>query len=94
MELASKDSCTGCGNCKLICKKQAITFTRDALNNIYPLIDSSKCVECGLCQKVCPAINQVERLDQKRVIPVMLQTRQFGNLVLLAESRKQFIDGV
>lgn len=51
MELASKDVCTGCGNCRLACKKKAVTFTRDALNNIYPVIDSSKCVECGLCPK-------------------------------------------
>ena len=94
MELASKDACTGCGNCRLVCKKKAVTFTRDALNNIYPVIDSGKCVGCGLCQKVCPAINQVEKIDQKRVIPVMLQTRQFGNLVLLVVLRKQFIDGV
>lgn len=61
MELASKDACTGCGNCRLVCKKKAVTFTRDALNNIYPVIDSGKCVGCGLCQKVCPAINQVEK---------------------------------
>lgn len=65
MELASKDSCTGCGNCGLVCKKKAVTFTRDALNNIYPVIDSSKCVECGLCQKVCSAINQVEKNSPK-----------------------------
>ena len=61
MELASKDACTGCGNCRLVCEKKAVTFTRDALNNIYPVIDSGKCVGCGLCQKVCPAINQVEK---------------------------------
>lgn len=65
MELASKDSCTGCGNCRLVCKKKAVTFTRDALNNIYPVIDSSKCVRCGLCQKACPAINQVEKITPK-----------------------------
>lgn len=66
MELASKDSCTGCGNCRLACKKKAVAFTRDALNNIYPVIDSSKCVECGLCQKACPAINQVEKITPKQ----------------------------
>lgn len=66
MELASKDVCTGCGNCRLACKKKAVTFTRDALNNIYPVIDSSKCVECGLCQKACPAINQVEKITPKQ----------------------------
>ena len=66
MELASKDSCTGCGNCRLVCKKNAVAFTRDGLNNIYPVIDSSKCVECGLCQKACPAINQVEKITPKQ----------------------------
>lgn len=66
MKLASKDSCTGCGNCRLVCKKNAVAFTRDALNNIYPVIDSSKCVECGLCQKACPAINQVEKITPKQ----------------------------
>ena len=48
MELASKDACTGCGNCRLVCKKKAVTFTRDALNNIYPVIDSGKCGGWGL----------------------------------------------
>ena len=94
MELASKDACTGCGNCRLVCKKKAVTFTRDALNNIYPVIDSGKCVGCGLCQKVCPRLIRWKKIDPKRVIPVMLQTRQFGNLVLLVVLRKQFIDGV
>lgn len=61
MELVSRDSCTGCGNCGLACKKNAITFQRDALNNIYPVIDSSKCVDCSLCQKVCPVVNRVEK---------------------------------
>lgn len=56
MELASKDSCTGCGNCRLVCKKKAVTFTRDALNNIYPVIDSSKCVRCAYVKKHVPQL--------------------------------------
>ena len=27
---------------------------------LYPSIDSDKCVECGLCEKVCPIIHTVE----------------------------------
>lgn len=61
MKLVGKDYCTGCGNCIFACKKQAIEFKRDELNNIYPQIDESKCVECGLCNKACPAINKVEK---------------------------------
>ena len=46
------ESCRGClaHRCEDVCKKGAITF--DA--NHVAHIDKSKCVECGLCAKVCP----------------------------------------
>ena len=46
------ESCRGClaHRCESVCKKGAITF--DA--NHVAHIDKSKCVECGLCAKVCP----------------------------------------
>ena len=45
--------CCGCSACKSICPKQAISMQPDALGFLYPKIDSSKCVNCGLCEKVC-----------------------------------------
>ena len=46
------DACRGClaHRCEDVCKKGAITI--DA--NMKAHIDKSKCVECGLCSKVCP----------------------------------------
>ncbi len=46
------DSCRGClaHRCEDVCKKGALTF--DA--NHVAHIDKSKCVECGMCAKVCP----------------------------------------
>ncbi len=46
------DACRGCiaHRCEDVCKKGAITF--DLHQKAY--IDQSKCVECGLCAKVCP----------------------------------------
>ena len=41
--------CVGCGLCKKICPKEAITVT----NNLA-VIDYSKCDNCGLCATVCP----------------------------------------
>ena len=32
----------------------------------YPTVDATKCIDCGLCEKVCPVLNvQKERLPQK-----------------------------
>ena len=45
-------SCRGClaHRCEDVCKKGAITFDQNHVAHI----DKSKCVECGLCAKVCP----------------------------------------
>ncbi|MEG1528998.1 MAG: 4Fe-4S dicluster domain-containing protein [Clostridia bacterium] len=54
-------ACRGClaHRCESACKKNAITFD----HNQKAHIDKSKCVECGMCAKVCPytAIINVKR---------------------------------
>lgn len=46
------DACRGCiaHRCEDVCRKGAITFDR----NQKAHIDKTKCVECGMCAKVCP----------------------------------------
>lgn len=61
MELCSINACTGCGLCYAVCNRKAIHFKNDALGFRFPIIDSDKCIECGLCRKKCPAINPVNR---------------------------------
>ena len=53
------DSCRGClaHRCEDVCKKGAISFD----NNHVAHIDKSKCVECGLCARVCPYAAIVNR---------------------------------
>lgn len=54
MELfKNKNECCGCTACKTICPKEAITMVKDNEGFLYPQIDSSKCIECKLCIKVC-----------------------------------------
>lgn len=35
-------------------------MTGDNEGFLYPIVDSTACIECGLCEKVCPVINQAE----------------------------------
>lgn len=54
VEALPKADCCGCTACYAICSKRAITMQRDEQGFRYPQIDDTLCVDCGLCDKVCP----------------------------------------
>lgn len=56
--ICSREKCTGCFACYNICSKQAIIMKEDEYGYVYPIIDEKKCINCGLCKKVCPQLNQ------------------------------------
>lgn len=59
----NKTNCCGCTACESICAHKAITMQPDVLGFLYPLVDTTKCVECGLCEKVCQFHNKYKRYD-------------------------------
>lgn len=48
-----KEHCFGCMACQDICKSNAINMEADKEGFLYPVVDESKCIQCGLCNKVC-----------------------------------------
>ena len=52
-DLKSEKNCTGCMACVAICPKEAISTTYSEFGYRIPAVDNSKCVQCGLCAKVC-----------------------------------------
>lgn len=54
MTICPTEYCTGCFACVNVCAIGCITMTEDAFGEWHPHIDTTRCVECGLCQKVCP----------------------------------------
>ena len=58
IEITQKEYCCGCSACVHICPKHSISFQEDKEGFLYPKVDLETCVDCGLCEKVCPIINQ------------------------------------
>ena len=58
IDIRRKGHCCGCEACVQICPKKCLDFSRDDQGFLYPQVDKESCVNCGLCEKVCPVINK------------------------------------
>ena len=63
INIVDKSQCCGCNACIDICHKGAINLEVDIEGFWYPKVDVSKCVHCGLCEKVCPEL-QIDKLKK------------------------------
>jgi len=57
MILADRLHCTGCSSCAQKCPKNAISMLPDKEGFLQPVVDDTKCIKCGLCEKTCPVLN-------------------------------------
>ena len=48
-----KNDCYGCTACMNICPSNAISMLPDEEGFLYPEINSSKCINCNLCNQIC-----------------------------------------
>lgn len=75
INIAVKSKCTGCSACVQKCPKQCISFEEDREGFKYPKVKLSACIDCGLCEKVCPVLQQ----DKPRN-PVIVYAAKNSNL--------------
>lgn len=57
IEIKERSTCCACQACYNKCPKNAIEMIEDEKGFKYPKINKEKCINCGLCDKVCPIIN-------------------------------------
>ena len=57
INITDKNDCCGCNACGDTCPTQAISFHDDNEGFWYPEVDLDKCINCGLCEKVCPMLH-------------------------------------
>lgn len=60
INIQHKQDCCGCLSCVQKCPKQCISIYEDEEGFLYPKVDNSICIDCGLCEQVCPVLNQAE----------------------------------
>lgn len=82
IQINDKKDCCGCNACGDVCSHDAITFKTDNEGFWYPEVDKQKCVDCHLCEKVCPIL-QIANLksnDFERPVCYASQTKNLESL--------------
>lgn len=59
------EKCSACSACVSVCPTNAILMLQDDKGFIYPKINEVKCVNCGLCGRVCQCFFGVETSEKE-----------------------------
>ena len=70
IRITDKKKCCGCSACVQRCPKQCIRLEEDTEGFLYPRVNEETCIKCGLCEKVCPILNQADKLPVLEVLAV------------------------
>ena len=56
--ICDSNLCTGCGACSCVCPRKCIKMIKDDEGFLYPVIDTTTCINCNLCRNTCP-VNKI-----------------------------------
>lgn len=85
IKITDKKDCCGCNACGDICPKGSITFKTDIEGFWYPEVNMETCIDCHLCEKVCPIIN-IDSLKHNDFVEPICYAAQTKNLESLFNS--------
>lgn len=67
MLICKTEQCTGCSLCMVNCNKNAIRMILDEDGFLKAVCDQNKCNDCGLCNKVCPSLQEEQDINDNPV---------------------------
>lgn len=44
---------------------------------LYPEVNLSECIDCKLCEKVCPVLHPIASTEEPMVLPVLIMIHKF-----------------
>lgn len=85
INIIDKTKCCGCNACGDACAHGAITFKTDIEGFWYPTVNKDKCVNCELCEKVCPIIN-IKELKKNDLSQPVYYAAEHKNMEVVFDS--------
>lgn len=67
IKIQDKTLCCGCSACAMKCPKHCISMQSDSEGFLYPIVNETDCIDCGLCEKVC---HELHPYDERKPINV------------------------
>lgn len=77
IKIKDKAFCAGCTACACSCPQKCIRMIPDLEGFVYPAVDEKKCIDCRICEKVCPINKGVKQ--------------EFETYTVCAQNRDNFI---
>lgn len=59
IQITEQYKCCGCSACQTICPQHCIDMKEDKEGFLYPFVYTKHCINCKLCEKVCPVLNPI-----------------------------------
>lgn len=82
IQIPDKTQCSGCTACYSACPRNCISMQYDEEGFLYPHVDTTSCVDCHICEKVCPYHSQESSGRKESTLAAV----QYGNETKRMES--------